>query len=195
MCRLPPEDARAAAARLFSHEVRDDVLHWLKSLGVPGRHRDDVAAQVWLCAWRSWKKFDPKRTRAERWLNVITVHMASHYHDRAHHRREKLTDDLMDVVDPAPDATILLTTGCIQSRVTDALRELAPELRFVLVSHDLEGIPMARLAKAAGLPLSTLYKRRARALAALRAVLESQEAEEDVPAHGERAALKDGTPP
>jgi RNA polymerase sigma-70 factor, ECF subfamily len=46
------------------------------------------------------------------------------------------------------------------------------------VAHDLDEIPMAELAEAARLPLSTLYKRRARALDALRDVLERLEAEE-----------------
>ncbi len=59
-------------------------------------------------------------------------------------------------------------------RVVEALGEIDPKLGAVVVSHDLEGIPMARMAEAAKMSLSTLYKHRARALVALRAVLERE---------------------
>ncbi|WP_437717151.1 hypothetical protein WMF45_12490 [Sorangium sp. So ce448] len=67
-----------------------------------------------------------------------------------------------------------MASGSVKVRVVEALGEIDPKLGAVLVSHDLEGIPMARMAEAAKLPLSTLYKHRARALAALRAVLERE---------------------
>ncbi|XXT18562.1 sigma-70 family RNA polymerase sigma factor [Sorangium sp. So ce429] len=101
------------------------------------------------------------------WLNAITVHVASHYHERAQHRREELVD-LIEVLDPAPDAAAVMERGNIRTRTIDAVNELDPELRFVLVAHDLNGVSMAKAAEDAGLPLSTLYKRRTKAIDALR---------------------------
>ncbi|WP_437554789.1 sigma-70 family RNA polymerase sigma factor [Sorangium sp. So ce367] len=171
MDRLSNEDERAAAhARLFCPAQVRAVLRWLGRLGVPWCHRTDVAGQVWLNAWESWPRFDPKRGRPERWLNAITVHVASHYHQRMQHRREELVD-LIDVADPAPDASATMESDSIRSGAIDAVNELDPQLRFVLVAHDLDGIPMAQVAEAAGLPLSTLYKRRAKAIGALRAII------------------------
>ncbi|WP_437620620.1 RNA polymerase sigma factor [Sorangium sp. So ce1151] len=153
------------------------VLRWLGRLGVPLRHRGDVAGQVWLNAWESWPRFDPKRGRPERWLNAITVHVASHYHERAQHRREEL-GDLIEVLDPAPDAAAVMECDSIRSSTINAVNELDPELRFVLVAHDLNGVSMARIAEEAGLPLSTLYKRRTRAIHALRDVFTRRESSE-----------------
>ncbi|WP_437717154.1 sigma-70 family RNA polymerase sigma factor [Sorangium sp. So ce448] len=180
------EAARAlAAARLFGGErARRDVLCWLARLGVPPRDRGDVAGQIWLQAWKSWRTFDPRRGSAARWLNRIAVHVVAHYHERARHRWEELMDDdLPDPVDPAPDAADAMASRRVTVRVVEALSELDPKLGAVVVSHDLEGIPMARVAEAAKLPLSTLYKHRARALAALRAVLER---EDDLEPRGKR---------
>ncbi|WP_438034385.1 sigma factor [Sorangium sp. So ce204] len=85
----PNEGKRAAAyARLFCPMLVRAVLLWLERMGVPQCHRGDVAGQVWLNACESWPRFDPKRGRPERWLNAITVHVASHYHERARKRRE-----------------------------------------------------------------------------------------------------------
>ncbi|WP_437992790.1 RNA polymerase sigma factor [Sorangium sp. So ce145] len=176
MERTKLEAARAsAAARLFGGErARRDVRCWLARLGVPQRDRGDVAGQVWLQAWKSWRTFDPSRGSAERWLNRIAVHVVAHYHERAQHRWEELMAELPDPVDPAPDAADAMASRRVKVRIVEALGEIDPKLGAVLVSHDLEGIPMARMAEAAKMSLSTLYKHRARALAALRAVLERE---------------------
>ncbi|WP_437827448.1 sigma-70 family RNA polymerase sigma factor [Sorangium sp. So ce1153] len=152
-------------------------LRWLGRLGVPLCHRGDVAGQVWLHAWESWPRFDPKRGRPERWLNAITVHAASHYHERAKRRREELVD-LIEVLDPAPDAAVLMECDNTRTSTIDAVDELDPELRFVLVAHDLNGVSMAKIAEDAGLPLSTLYKRRTKAIDVLRDAIRLREARE-----------------
>ncbi|WP_437294793.1 sigma-70 family RNA polymerase sigma factor [Sorangium sp. So ce426] len=171
MGRPSNDDERAAAhARLFCPALVRAVPSLLGRLGVPPCHRTDVAGQVWLTAWESWPRFDPKRGRPERWLNAITVHVAWHYHERRKHRREELVD-LIEFADPAPDAAATLESDSIRAGTIDAVNELDPKLRFVLVAHDLNGIPMAQVAEDAGLPLSTLYKRRAKAIDALRDIL------------------------
>ncbi|WP_437518225.1 sigma-70 family RNA polymerase sigma factor [Sorangium sp. So ce1099] len=178
MCRPPDEGERAAAhARLFCPRLVRAVLRWLGRLGVPLRHRGDVAGQVWLNAWESWPRFDPTRGRPERWLNAITLHVASHYHERAHHRREELVD-WIEALDPAPDAAAVMDCDIIRSSTVDAVNELDPELRFVVVAHDLNGVPMGKIAEDAGLPLSTLYKRRTKAIDALRDAIRLREARE-----------------
>ncbi|WP_437553453.1 sigma factor-like helix-turn-helix DNA-binding protein [Sorangium sp. So ce367] len=60
----------------------------------------------------------------------------------------------------------------------DAVNELDPVLRLVLVAHDLGGVSMAQIAQDAGLPLTTLYRRRARAIGELRNILMLREAGE-----------------
>ncbi|WP_437533323.1 sigma-70 family RNA polymerase sigma factor [Sorangium sp. KYC3313] len=153
------------------------VLRWLERLGVPRCHRGDVAGQVWVNACESWPRFDPKRGRPERWLNAITVHVAAHYHARARHRREELVD-VIEVLDPAPDAAAMMESDNIRTRTLNAVNELDPDLRFVLVAHDLNGLSMAQIAQDVGVPLSTIYKRRTRAIGALRDVIRLREARE-----------------
>ncbi|WP_437314414.1 RNA polymerase sigma factor [Sorangium sp. So ce385] len=173
MCCLPNEDERAAArAQLFSPMLVRAVLRWLAMLGVPQCHRDDVAGQVWVQAWESWPSFDPKRGRPERWLNAIVVHVAAHYHERAQHRREELLDSLnaIEVLDPTPDAAAMMDLDDVRIGTIHAVNELDPHLRLVVVAHDLNGIPMVQLAEDANLSLSTLYRRRAKAIEALRDV-------------------------
>ncbi|WP_437971100.1 sigma-70 family RNA polymerase sigma factor [Sorangium sp. So ce260] len=178
MHRPPTEDARsAAAALLFRPKVFRDVRRWLERLGVPARDRDDVAGEVWLCAWRSWPTYDPEHARPERWLNRIMLHVCSHYHERASRRREVLLDEPLDVADPAPDALHLLVAEETRLGVLDAIDRLDLHEREVLVGHDIEEIPIGELVEELEVPMSTAYKRRARALAALRELVEPWEKE------------------
>ncbi|AGP39462.1 hypothetical protein SCE1572_36245 [Sorangium cellulosum So0157-2] len=146
------------------------VLRWLEMLRVPRRHRGDVAGQVWVKAWESWPRFDPRLGSPEGWLNALTVHVASHYRERAEHRMEHLVGPV-DAIDPAPDAAAIMEYGGMRTGIIDAVNELDPELRHVLAAHYLNEIPMIQIANDTGLPVSTLYKRRARALSALRDVI------------------------
>ncbi|WP_437477231.1 sigma-70 family RNA polymerase sigma factor [Sorangium sp. So ce1014] len=178
MCRPPNERERAAAReRLFCPTLVRTVLRWLEKLGVPRCDRGDVAGQVWVSAWESWPRFDPTRGTPERWLNGITVHVASRYHERAQRRREELVD-WIEAVDPAPDAADAMESDSIRTGIIDAVNDLDPDLRSILVAHDLNGVSMAQMAEDVGLPISTLYKRRAKAIEALREVLRSRYASE-----------------
>ncbi|WP_437842520.1 RNA polymerase sigma factor [Sorangium sp. So ce1153] len=80
--------------------------------------------------------------------------------------------------DPAPDAAAVMECDDIRTSTIDAVNKLDPELRSVLVAHDLNGVSMAKIAEDAGLPLSTLYKRRAKAIDALRDAIRLREARE-----------------
>jgi RNA polymerase sigma factor (sigma-70 family) len=107
------------------------------------------------------------RSRPERWLNKITVHIASHYRERAQHKREELTpEDFLDVVDEHPPPDELISVEQDRGEVMDLLQKIDPDLRSVVIAHDIDGVPMAEIAAQRGIPVSTAYKWRTRALMA-----------------------------
>ena len=175
-----PLDKERAFQLLFRKKTFASVWHWLDRLGVPLRDRRDVAQEVFLAAHQSFHTYDPMRSRPERWLNKITVHIAAHYRDRAQHRREELTpEEFFDVIDenPGPDEQM----GSEQDRlqVLDLLQSLDGDLRSVLIAHDIDGVPMVEIAEQHKIPLSTAYKWRARAMQAFHAALEQRRREEE----------------
>ena len=64
--------------------------------------------------------------------------------------------------------------------VLEALQAVSIELRAIGVAHDIDGIPIKEIAEQRRMPPSTVYKWRARGLAALKAELERLAALEDV---------------
>ena len=175
-----PLDRDRAYEVLFRTKTIASVWHWLDRLGVPVRDRHDLSQEVFLAAHQSFHTYDPMRSRPERWLNKITVHLAAHYRDRAFRRREELVPQpALDAADdqPGPDNLIAIEQDRIE--VGDILERIDVDLRSVLVAHDIDGIPMAEIAAEHGIPLSTAYKRRARGMAACQKVAEQRHREDE----------------
>ncbi len=161
----PPHDREGAYWRLFDKKTIVLVRRWLRLLGVPRRDRRDVAQNVMLAAHESFANYDPARGPPDRWLNRIAVHTASHYAERARRRQEEPLPDDFDAVLEEPSAEEQIISERDRLLALSVLRELDGELSAVLVAHDIEGVPMADFASQSGIPLSTAYKRRTRAIA------------------------------
>ncbi|WP_437739661.1 sigma-70 family RNA polymerase sigma factor [Sorangium sp. So ce1504] len=161
----PPEKERAFEL-LFREQTSALVGRWLTGLGVPLRDRKDLAQEVLFAAYLSFNKYNPEISRPERWLNRITVHTASHYLQRAQHRYEELVpdDELPPLVDPSKTSEELLISDQERLVVLELMQQLDADAHWILVGHDLHSTPMADLAQQRGIPLSTAYKWRARAI-------------------------------
>ncbi|WP_437989571.1 RNA polymerase sigma factor [Sorangium sp. So ce145] len=161
----PPEKERAFEL-LFREQTSALVGRWLTGLGVPLRDRKDLAQEVLFAAYLSFNKYNPEISRPERWLNRITVHTASHYLQRAQHRYEELVpdDELPPLVDPSKTSEELLISDQERLVVLELMQQLDADAHWILVGHDLHSTPMADLAQQRGIPLSTAYKWRARAM-------------------------------
>lgn len=177
MPRPPTDETRAATSLLFRSKVYREVLRWLALLEIPAREREDVAGEIWLSAWLGWSTLDPERTAPKRWLKRIAVHAAWHYHEQASRRREILLDEPLEVPDPAPDALERFIAEETRLDLLEAINDLDSPDRELLVGHDFDGIPLRELAERLELPVFTAHLRRARALAALRAVIERRDAD------------------
>ncbi|AGP34209.1 hypothetical protein SCE1572_06680 [Sorangium cellulosum So0157-2] len=94
---------------------------------------------------------------------------------RQHFRSvEILMEEPLDPETPDPRRNAEAELLAEQSRLhlLDALLRADPEAAGILVARNLDERPMREIVEMAGIPLSTAYKMRARARAALRAELE-----------------------
>ncbi|WP_437720862.1 sigma-70 family RNA polymerase sigma factor [Sorangium sp. So ce861] len=156
------------------------IWRWLTRLGVPLRDRGDLAQDVLLSAYLSFDNYKPEISRPERWLNRIAVHTAAHYRERAQHRYEELVpeEEFPTLVDQSKTPDELMISDQERLMVLELLHHLDVDAHSILVAHDLDGIPMADLAQQRGIPLSTAYKWRARALAMFHDVVAKRRREE-----------------
>ena len=166
-----PPGRRKAFRLLFSPATIKVVWRWLERLGVTLRDREDVSQDAFLAAHRALPGYDRRRGTPLRWLNGIVVYTVAAYRRRPHLAREQLHQDVdpPEQADPTADAYELLRRDEDRRHLLAALETMDAGPRAILIAHDLEGLPMPDVAARLGIPLSTAYKRRARAMAAIRA--------------------------
>ncbi len=157
----PPAAAGELAAfafrALFDAEFRY-VWNTLRYLGVRPADVQDVGQEVFLTVHRKLSAGEvPRSTRS--WLFTLCYHAASNYRQLARHRREATTDEPPDRRDSAKDIEAQLAARQEGARVADVLDALDLDRRTVLVSHDMDEIPMPEIADALGIPLNTAYSR------------------------------------
>jgi RNA polymerase sigma-70 factor (ECF subfamily) len=112
----------------------------------------DVVQDAYLRAFRSIKRFRGD-AKFSTWMYRITANCAStHLVKRSKGRHEELTDD-EPVADSRPevDPEGMAEAGALRNRVTDALAELPPRLRAVVVLRDIYDLPHEAIASELGI--------------------------------------------
>lgn len=179
---------------------RDVIIAWLERMGVPLRDRDDLAQDVLLGAVTSWPRYDPvaftrsapnaarrrcpkpasaqpdegqqrrgERAMLQRWMHGITRNVVSRYREKTGCGEELRPDPLAE---DTPDEGALLPDADLEQRATRA--ELSAAVFLLPPLSRLAAMSAIKeLALRTGQPLSTLYKVRARAYAALAGLLKA----------------------
>ncbi|KYF69131.1 hypothetical protein BE11_11890 [Sorangium cellulosum] len=172
------------------------VVAWIASMGVPKVDRVDVAQSAFMRAVTAWPRFDPdfkkpgRETEAAQtrkrlalfagWMYRITARSAFAYFAQRYRSVEILMDEPLDPEspDPRPGAEAGIAARESKEHLLEAIRHLDPDTATIVIAKDLHGTPMQEIAESTGIPLSTVYKMRARARAALRGALERRADEE-----------------
>ncbi|WP_148313363.1 sigma-70 family RNA polymerase sigma factor [Sorangium cellulosum] len=166
------------------------VAAWIAGMGVPRNDRADVTQRALETAAAAWPRFNPdfnrpgqessaatserRRKLFSRWLHRIVARSVSRYFRQHFRSVEILMEEPLDPETPDPRRNAEAELLAEQSRLhlLDALLRADPEAAGILVARNLDERPMREIVEMAGIPLSTAYKMRARARAALRAELE-----------------------
>jgi RNA polymerase sigma-70 factor (ECF subfamily) len=129
----------------------------------------DVVQDAYLRAFRGLRRFRGDAQFAT-WLYRITANCAStHLGRRQRHRHEQLDDDLsVDDLRPTSDPVGRSEHADLRDRVRDALAELPPKLRAVVVLRDIYDLPHEAIATELGISESAAKVRLHRARRKLR---------------------------
>jgi len=133
------------------------VWRALRRLGVADVDADDVCQDVFLVVHRKLGTFQ-RGASLRSWLYGICLRVASDYRHRAHHVRERTTEEAPDRAVPAEQDTELDRRRALAwlDRVLDTLDD---EKRAVFVLFEIEQVPMAEVAAAVGCAKVTAYAR------------------------------------
>ena len=123
---------------------------------------DEAAQEAFLAAWKGLPNFRGD-SRFSTWLYQLTTHAAIDLMRRE--KRQIATEDITEVSapDPAP--------GPQQQAVRDAILQLTPEYRQIVVLRFLEDLSYEEIGAALKLPSGTVKSRLNRAKAQLKGIL------------------------
>lgn len=150
----------AATAPRFEELFRThapSVWRVLRRLGVREADVEDQCQEVFVVVHRKLAEFEG-RSQFKTWIYGICLRVASDYRRRAHVRREEPTADVPEQQHSPPQAR-LLERAQARALLDAALAELDEDKRAVFVLYEIEEVPMAEVALAAGCPLQTAYSR------------------------------------
>ena len=145
---------------------------------------EEVVQETFLRLWRSAAQFDETRGRFAPWLLAIARHeVLARLRRRTQEQRLALAEDIDRLIATAPDPTIAVEEQVWRRErgdlILQALNELPPEQRRVLVLAYFGELSQTTIAASLGWPLGTVKKRVRLGLQKLRQVLASHDAAVD----------------
>ena len=164
----PVEDA---ALRLIYEQHAAPLLSYALRLTGGDRGRsEDIVQETLLRAWRHPEALDSDRGPVRSWLFTVARNVAVDQHRARRARPTEVGDEALAVV-PAPDE---IEQALDRWLVADAMAQLSPDHRAVLVETYYRGRSVAEAARALGVPPGTVKSRTFYALRALRLALQER---------------------
>ncbi len=153
---------RAAFSLLYDRYDRPVYVMATHLLGAA--EADDVVQEAFLRLWRSVDQFDETRGRFAPWFLTIARHeVLARLRRRTREQRLALAEDVDRLLTAAPDPTIDVEEQVWRRErgdlVLQALNELPPEQRRVLVLAYFGDLSQATIAASLDWPLGTVKKR------------------------------------
>ena len=131
------------------------VYHVLKRHGVRENDLEDLVQEVFLVMWRRWGEFDRARPLRP-WLAGISFRVA--YNHRQRIGRE-LPGGLIDLADETPNPEESVASLRARVLVWRVLAGLPDKHRELILSHDVDGVPVREIAETLEVPVPTAHSR------------------------------------
>ncbi len=143
-----------ACVGVFEAEF-DYVHHVLRRYGATVSDVEDLAQEVFLVMWRRWRQYDPARP-IRPWLAGIAFRVAYNHRQRA---AREVPGGFLDLEDARPDPEQALAADSARSLVWRVLDALPEKHRFLVLSHDVDGVSVREIADTLAVPVPTAHTR------------------------------------
>jgi len=174
---LVEHDDWRAALRILAQRYGSAVRRYCREALRDAALADDVAQQVFVCAYRDLPLFGGRST-IRTWLFAIARHRvldAEKARQRAHAHLEDIElSESIDVPDPSPSPSESIDDCRLQSALVDSISALPEQARTAILLRFERGFTFEEMAEICREQPATLQARVARALPVLRAALRAR---------------------
>ncbi len=129
---------------------------------------EDVAQEVFVRAWKQAKVWQPGAGKFDTWMHRVAMNLC---YDRLRRRREIVTDEPPEQIDPTPNAEAGLVCADISARVQAAVAVLPERQRSALVLCHYQELSNIEAADLLGVSVEAVESLLSRARRALRSSL------------------------
>jgi RNA polymerase sigma-70 factor (ECF subfamily) len=169
------EAAREGDKAAFDELVRMTYVDtYTLALRLTGNEEDasDVVQEAYIRAWKGIRRFRGD-ARFSTWMYRITANAAyTHLGKRRRHRTESLDDvaePIEERIGARPDAAA--ESAAMMGQLSEAVAELPPKLRAIVVLKDVYGLPHEAIAEELGISVTAAKVRLHRGRKRLREML------------------------
>ncbi|MGD2090079.1 MAG: RNA polymerase sigma factor [Candidatus Aminicenantes bacterium] len=163
--------------RRYEMQVFNFLFRYTGQRGIAQELIQDTFTRLWFAG----HTFDPKRGNFKAWLYTIALNLARNEMSKKEysyqflaphevHHQHQVEDDLQTT---GPDA--VLEQQEMQASVVNALGQLQPHLREVIVMKNYQHLKFREMAQVTGTPESTLKARYHKAISELKTLLHAME--------------------
>jgi RNA polymerase sigma-70 factor (ECF subfamily) len=163
VARVLAEDRAACAALIRRHNQRLYRVAW--SLSESRAEAEDVVQESWVIAFQCLAQLED-RTRFRAWLTRVVVNEG--LRRRRHEQRRREFDDEETDSMNADNPEVLVARRELRPILEVAIASLPEALRSAFVLREIEGMTVADVAEALGVPEATVKTRAFRAREQLR---------------------------
>jgi RNA polymerase sigma-70 factor (ECF subfamily) len=157
---------RALFEKLYIEEFTY-VQRTVKRYGVRVRDLADVTQEVFTRVYDRLSRYDITRP-ARPWLYVFAIRLASDHCSRRWYLCEELAQAPPEFAAAGPSPEQILIEREAYTAIHQGIERLCPELRTILLLHDVEEKTMPEIVSMLGIPLNTGYTKLRRAREKLR---------------------------
>ena len=127
-----------------------------------GSHNEDIEQEVYIRTWKNIGKY--KETgKFKSWINTITANLCRDYMRSSYfkHSQGSVTEDdeLVQIKDTKQDVESAFMAKQRQKRIMDAIDNLKPKLREVIVMYEMQDMSYEEIAEKVNCPIGTVRSR------------------------------------
>lgn len=128
---------------------------------ITGTSNEDLEQEVYLKTWKNREKYQEKG-KFYQWINTITSNLCRDYLKKAENRKEKttLTEEISNSLPSLKDnVEDIFEAKLRRKRTAEAIVELPPKMREVIVLYEIEGMDYQEIAENLHCPTGTVKSR------------------------------------
>lgn len=127
---------------------------------ITNEQNEDIEQEVYIKVWQNKEKYEEKG-KMTGWIGTIAKNLSKDYLKSAAYKKRADADETVfeQIKDKKASPELKLIQNERQKRIIDAINNLKPKYKEVIMLYEIEGMPYEKIAKKLNCPMGTVKSR------------------------------------